>query len=68
MRNLTICLRRLRREEFSITFPGRHKDRTVSLRNERELIASRETLWQLERTVAELKALDPRSRATELSI
>jgi hypothetical protein len=61
-------LRRLHREEFSITIPGRHKDRTVSLRNERELIASRETLWQLERTVAELKGLDPRSRATELSI
>jgi hypothetical protein len=40
----------------------------VSLRNERELIASREKLRQLERTVVELKALDPRSRATELSI
>jgi hypothetical protein len=40
----------------------------MSLQNERELIASREKLRQLESTVAELKAQDPRSRATELSI
>ena len=40
----------------------------MSLRNKRELIASREKLRKLESTVAELKAQDLRSRATELSI